>query len=136
MTNFCPINGAHQTTKLSKHLHQRLGTFTIQRRVLRTCRQEKALLMGLYSVFSVLCLSQTFLANENLAGECYFARFTPPKNKDIGVIHPVWYLLAFFLVFVLIFLSFIDISVMSSDLCCALISGEKAFSYEEQNSFH
>jgi len=76
------------------------------------------------------------LANENLAGECYFARFTPPKNKAIGVIHPVWYLVAFFLVFVLIFLSFIDISVMSSDLCCALISGKKAFSFKEQNSFH
>ena len=65
-----------------------------------------------------------------------FRAFYTTQNKAIGVIHPVWYLLAFFLVFVLIFLSFIDISVMSSDLCQALISGNEAFSFKEQNSFH
>ena len=88
--------------------------------------------MGLYSVFLVLCCSVT----EGIGRSRNFVRFTPVKNKDIGVIHPVWYLLAFFLVFVLIFLSLIDISVMSSDLCCALISGKEAFSFKEQNRFH
>ena len=65
-----------------------------------------------------------------------FRAFYTTQNKDIAVIHPVWYLLAFFLVFVLIFLSFIDISVMSSDFCRALISGKEAFSFKEQNRFH